>query len=106
MTTSPLHDPDWRAFASDNYAGVHPEVLAAIAAANGGHQIAYGEDRYTARLQEVIREHFGEHAEVYPVFNGTGANVVSLTSVLPRWGAVLPAYAIGSVAAFWFLSRI
>jgi threonine aldolase len=89
VTTSPLHDPDWRAFASDNYAGVHPEVLAAIAAANGGHQIAYGEDRYTARLQEVIREHFGEHAEVYPVFNGTGANVVSLTSVLPRWGAVV-----------------
>ena len=41
MTTCPLHDTDWRAFASDNYAGVHPEVLAAIAAANGGHQIAY-----------------------------------------------------------------
>ena len=91
MTTCQLHDPDSRAFASDNYAGVHPEVLSAIAAANGGHQVAYGEDRYTARLQEVIREHFGAHAEAYPVFNGTGANVVSLTSVLPRWGAVIAA---------------
>jgi threonine aldolase len=84
-----LHDPNWRGFASDNYAGVHPEVLAAIAAANGGHQVSYGEDVYTARLGEVIREQFGAQAEVFPVFNGTGANVVALTSLLPRWGAVV-----------------
>ena len=84
-----LHDPQLRGFASDNYAGVHPEVLAAITEANGGHQIAYGEDVYTARLQEVVREHFGEQAEAFPVFNGTGANVTALTSVLPRWGAVV-----------------
>jgi threonine aldolase len=84
-----LHDPQLRGFASDNYAGVHPEVLAAITEANGGHQIAYGEDVYTARLQEVMREHFGETAEAFPVFNGTGANVTALTSVLPRWGAVV-----------------
>ncbi|KUI43346.1 threonine aldolase [Mycobacterium sp. IS-1590] len=87
--TSRLHDPNRRGFASDNNAGVHPEVLAALAAANGGHQPAYGQDAYTARLQEVIGEHFGVGAEVYPVFNGTGANVVALTSVLPRWGAVV-----------------
>jgi threonine aldolase len=87
MTT--LHDTNYRGFASDNYAGAHPEVIAAIADANGGHQIAYGEDVYTARLQEVIREHFGEQAEAFPVFNGTGANVTALTSVLPRWGAVI-----------------
>lgn len=84
-----LHDPDWRGFASDNYAGAHPEVFAAIAAANGGHQISYGEDAYTARLQEVVRAEFGERAEAFPVFNGTGANVLALTSVLPRWGAVV-----------------
>lgn len=89
MPISPLHDPDWRAFASDNYAGAHPEVLAAIAAANGGHQAAYGEDQYTAKLTDVVRSHFGERAETFPVFNGTGANVVALTSVLPRWGAVV-----------------
>jgi len=84
-----LHDQNWRGFASDNYAGVHPEVLAAIAAANGGHQVSYGEDVYTARLAEVVRDQFGADAEVFPVFNGTGANVVSLTSLLPRWGAVV-----------------
>lgn len=89
MTT--LHDPAKRGFASDNYSGVHPEVLAAIAAANEGHQIAYGEDRYTTRLQEVFRTHLGDGVEAYPVFNGTGANVVGLQSMLPRWGAVIAA---------------
>jgi threonine aldolase len=84
-----LHDPDWRGFASDNYAGAHPEIVAAVAEANGGHQIAYGEDVYTARLQEVLKSHFGEQAEGFPVFNGTGANVTALTSMLPRWGAVV-----------------
>ena len=86
-----LHDTTLRGFASDNYAGAHPEVLAAIADANGGHQIAYGEDVYTAKLQQVMKEHFGETAEAFPVFNGTGANVTALTSMLPRWGAVVSA---------------
>ena len=53
-TVSTLHDPERRGFASDNYAGLHPEVLAALAEANGGHEIAYGEDAYTARLQDVV----------------------------------------------------
>ncbi|GLP73255.1 threonine aldolase [Mycobacterium antarcticum] len=86
-----LHDTEHRGFASDNYAGVHPEVLEALAAANGGHQVAYGGDVYTSRLQQRIRTEFGASAEVFPVFNGTGANVVALTSVLPRWGAVVAA---------------
>ena len=85
------HDPAVRGFASDNYAGVHPEVLAAIALANDGHQVAYGEDQYTEHLQSVFRAHFGEQAQVYPVFNGTGANVVALQALLPRWGAVVAA---------------
>ena len=84
-----LHDPEYHGFASDNYAGIHPEVLAAIAAANEGHQTAYGEDAYTARLQEVMAEHFGAGVEAFPVFNGTGANVIGLQSMLPRWGAVI-----------------
>lgn len=87
--TASLHNPDIRGFASDNYSGVHPEVLAAISAANGGHQTAYGDDVYTHRLQEIIQEHFGAGAEAFPVFNGTGANVLSLQSLLPRWGAVI-----------------
>jgi threonine aldolase len=84
-----LHDHNSRGFASDNYAGVHPEVITAIADANGGHQISYGEDVYTERLHDVMRTEFGPKAEVFPVFNGTGANVVALTSLLPRWGAVV-----------------
>ncbi len=87
MTT--LHDPNWRGFASDNYSGVHPEVLAAIADANGGHQVAYGEDVYTAKLKQVFESHFGEGIEVFPVFNGTGSNVTALQAMMPRWGAVI-----------------
>ena len=83
------HDPRIRGFASDNYAGVHPEVLAALALANDGHQVAYGEDDYTTHLQEVFRAHFGPRAEVFPVFNGTGANVTALQSLTERWGAVI-----------------
>ncbi|WOF22544.1 low specificity L-threonine aldolase [Microbacterium betulae] len=88
---TPLHDTAPRGFASDNYAGVHPDVLAAIAAANDGHQVAYGEDSYTARLQEVLAGHLGEPVEAFPVFNGTGANVTALQSMLPRWGGVVAA---------------
>ncbi|MFF7197528.1 threonine aldolase family protein [Streptomyces sp. NPDC008079] len=83
------HDPQVRGFASDNYAGVHPEILTALALANGGHQPAYGGDEYTGHLQEVFRGHFGPRAEVFPVFNGTGANVTALQAVTERWGAVI-----------------
>ncbi|MFI6643980.1 threonine aldolase family protein [Streptomyces sp. NPDC050504] len=83
------HDPQVRGFASDNYAGIHPEVLAAIALANGGHQVAYGEDEYTDHLQRIGHSHFGQRAEVYPVFNGTGANVTALQALTDRWGAVI-----------------
>ncbi|WP_454042544.1 threonine aldolase family protein [Cellulosimicrobium sp. Marseille-Q8652] len=76
-------------FASDNYAPAHPDVLAALAAASAGHAISYGEDPWTARLQEVVRDRFGGEATAYPVLTGTGANVVALMSMLPRWGAVV-----------------
>ncbi|WP_420813281.1 threonine aldolase family protein [Leucobacter triazinivorans] len=76
-------------FASDNYAGAHPEVLEAVAAANTGHAPAYGADPWTARFGDVVRDLFGEQAEAFPVFNGTGANVLSLQASLPRWGAVI-----------------
>ncbi|MEV7968563.1 low specificity L-threonine aldolase [Sphaerisporangium sp. NPDC088356] len=83
------HDPAVKGFASDNYAGVHPEILEALALANGGHQIAYGEDAYTEALQEVFRRHFGPTAQAWPVFNGTGANVVGLRSMTAPWEAVV-----------------
>ena len=91
MTITRRHDPDYRGFASDNYAGIHPEILEAIAVANGGHQVSYGEDVYTEHLQEVFKGHFGERAEAFPVFNGTGANVVALDAMSERWGSVIAA---------------
>jgi threonine aldolase len=78
-----------RTFASDNYAGIHPEVLAAIEAANTGHAVAYGEDDHTRTLQDLIAAAFGEQARVFPVFNGTGANVVALQAMTHRWESVI-----------------
>ncbi|MFF5212619.1 threonine aldolase family protein [Streptosporangium sp. NPDC000396] len=83
------HDPLVKGFASDNYAGVHPEILQAIALANEGHQTAYGDDVYTEALQEIFRKHFGPAAEAWPVFNGTGANVVALRAMTAHWEAVV-----------------
>lgn len=88
---SPPHSPTGASFASDNYAGAHPQVIEAIARANSGHAGAYGGDEWTARLQRVVRAEFGELATAYPVLTGTGANVVALTAMLPRWGAVVAA---------------
>lgn len=79
----------WRGFASDNYAGVHPELFAAMQAVNEGHERAYGDDFVTGELTKVFKTHFGPKAEVFPVFNGTGANVVALSSVIKRWEAVI-----------------
>jgi threonine aldolase len=76
-------------FGSDNYAPVHPEVMAAVSAANNGPAVSYGADPVSARLQERATEVFGEHARIFPVLNGTGANVVSLMAVAPRWGGVI-----------------
>ncbi len=78
-----------RGFASDNYAGIHPEILTALTEVNSGHQPAYGDDAVTARLGEVIRGQFGEQAQVFCVFNGTGANVVALQSACRPWEAVI-----------------
>jgi threonine aldolase len=78
-----------RGFASDNYAGVHPAVLARMAEVNPGHEVAYGEDSETARFDEVIKELFGKDAVGFPVFNGTGANVVALQAATKRWEAVI-----------------
>ena len=84
-----LHDPASHTFASDNYSGVHPDILAAVLAANDGHSAAYGNDVYTAHLQSLIQANFGAQAQAFPVFNGSGANVLALQASLPRWGAVI-----------------
>ena len=89
VDTSPEAHP--RNFGSDNWAGVHPEVLAAIADANVGHTPGYGGDPWTARFHDIMAHHFGPEAQAFPVFNGTGANVLALQSALPRWAAVITA---------------
>ena len=76
-------------FASDNHAGAHPEIIAAVLAANHGHQASYGADDHTRRLQAVVKSQFGDTAEAFPVFNGTASNVVALQSMQPTWGAVI-----------------
>ena len=78
-----------RGFASDNYAGIHPAVLEAIGKVNQGHQVAYGEDSETERFDSVVKELFGPNAKGFPVFNGTGANVIALQAATKRWEAVV-----------------
>jgi threonine aldolase len=78
-----------RAFASDNYAGAHPEVLAAIAEANADHAVSYGADPWTARATELIKDHFGSQAQPWIVFNGTAANVLSLGALTRSWECVV-----------------
>ena len=84
-----MNDAPWRGFASDNYAGAHPQVLDALASVNAGHQSAYGADVVTAQATDMVRDLFGAQADFYPVFNGTGANVVALQSVTSRWQSVI-----------------
>jgi threonine aldolase len=76
-------------FASDNHAGVHPDVLAAVVAANEGHAAAYGGDDWTLRSVQRFREHFGASAQAFPVFNGTAANVLCLEALTQPWEAVV-----------------
>ncbi|MBV9439005.1 MAG: aminotransferase class V-fold PLP-dependent enzyme [Candidatus Eremiobacteraeota bacterium] len=78
-----------RHFASDNNAGVHPEVLAAIAAANEGHAPGYGDDAWTARAEQAFRRLLGDEARVFFAFNGTGANVTALAAALRPYQAVI-----------------
>lgn len=78
-----------RSFASDNNAGVHPDILKAIAAANEGHVVAYGDDPYTAAATKLFRKHLGKDVEVYFVFGGTGANVLGLKALTEPYHAVI-----------------
>lgn len=78
-----------RSFASDNNAGVHPKVMEAMARANDGHVVAYGDDVYTERAVKKFREHLGKDIEVFFVFGGTGANILSLKSATQPHHAVV-----------------
>src|SRR3954469_11348694 len=78
-----------RQFASDNYAGVCPEAWAATAKANQGHVRSYGDDDWTSKAADLIRELFETACEVFFVFNGTAANSLSLASLCQSYHSVL-----------------
>lgn len=79
-----------KSFASDNYAGVLPEVMEALAKANNGwHARSYGADEITARTVALFKEVFDADVDVYFVFNGTGANVLSISSATQSYNAIL-----------------
>ena len=78
-----------RGFASDNSATIHPEVLASIARINVGHAFGYGHDDYTQRVEALVAGEFGDDARAFFVFNGTGANVLSIRSTCRPWQAVI-----------------
>lgn len=80
-----------RGFASDNNAGVHPEILKELASVNAGHVIGYGDDRYTDEAKALFKKHLGEKAEVFFVFTGTAANVLGITAVTRSWNSVITA---------------
>ena len=78
-----------RSFASDNNAGIHPEVVKAIVAANQGHAVGYGDDAYTESAIGKFKQHFGADIDVFIVFNGTAANCLSLKALTDSYHAVI-----------------
>jgi len=78
-----------KSFASDNYSGVHPEILKAINHVNNEHQTAYGYDEYTAEAVNVFKEIFGNNVSVFFVFTGTAANVLSIKASIPSYKSVI-----------------
>ena len=81
--------PGRRHFASDNYAGICPEAWAALAEANAGHVPGYGDDPWTARAADLLREVFETDCEVFFVFNGTAANSLALASCCHSYHSIL-----------------
>jgi threonine aldolase len=78
-----------KGFASDNNSGVHPDIFSAMEKANTGHVVGYGDDPFTQKAIEVFKHKFGDETEVFFVFNGTGANVLGLSTVTQSFHSVI-----------------
>jgi threonine aldolase len=83
------HDVEWRGMGSDNQSGVHPRVLAAMARVNLGHVAGYGADEYSRLLTQVLSDHFGPAIATFPLFSGTGSNIVALSAFTGKWQSVI-----------------
>lgn len=84
-------DRIYRGFASDNNAGVHPEILEELTKVNSGHALGYGNDKYTAEACNTFKQYFGEETETYFVFTGTAANVLGISAVSESWNSIITA---------------
>ena len=80
-----------RGFASDNNAGIHPEILKEVESANAGHVIGYGSDIYTEQAINLFKEQLGANTETFFVFTGTAANVLGITGITRSWNSVITA---------------
>jgi threonine aldolase len=80
-----------RGFASDNNAGVHPEILKELAVINAGHVIGYGSDIYTEQAKQLFKNHLGNDTEVFFVFTGTAANVLGISGITHSWNSIITA---------------
>ncbi len=89
LSSMPTNSQKIRHFASDNYAGICPEAWAAMAQANSGHVPAYGNDEYTRRATDLIRDVFETYCEVFFVFNGTAANSLALAHMCQSYHSVV-----------------
>ena len=78
-----------RGFASDNNSGIHPEILKAIAAANTGHSVGYGDDQWTIEAVNLFKKEFGDDTEVFIVLTGTGANILGIQSSISSFHTVI-----------------
>jgi threonine aldolase len=78
-----------RGFASDNNSGIHPEILKAIVAANQGHAVGYGGDELSEKARLRFKQEFGDQTEVFFVFNGTGANILGLSTLTRSFHSII-----------------
>jgi threonine aldolase len=81
----------WRGFASDNNAGVHPDILKELSEVNQGHAVGYGADRYSEAATDLFRQHLGPGTDIFFVFTGTAANVLGITAITRSWNSILTA---------------
>jgi threonine aldolase len=82
---------EMRGFASDNNAGIHPDIIKEVISSNVGHALGYGSDVYTQEALRIFKEVFGSSTETFFVFTGTAANVLGLSSIMRSWNSVIAA---------------